>query len=179
VHVAADSVERAARCCSRLSDLEEVAAVELGLPDKAQQDNWADLIAAANESLAQPLIVRLPLDGAEGAALLAEDLGADAITLGSGPPGTLYHRGTRRYVTGVLMGPFVGALLLNVLLRVRTQVSLPIIGSGGVWEPQDARTLLQAGCVAVQVDGALWRDPSLLASLADALAEESPGTTVL
>jgi dihydroorotate dehydrogenase len=36
------------------------------------------------------------------------------------------------------------------------KLSLPIIGSGGVWSKENADAMLSVGALAVQVDAALW-----------------------
>jgi len=63
-------------------------------------------------------------------------------------------------------------LALHALRRVVKLVSVPIIGCGGIHSAEDARAFLRAGATAIQMDSALWRDPSCLARIARSL---SPG----
>jgi dihydroorotate dehydrogenase (NAD+) catalytic subunit len=169
VHVAGTSPQAVRRCCSRISAIEEVAAVELGIPDSSAGDYAIDLASAARESCVLPLIVRVPLTGADTIVEGIEDLGADAVCVGNPPRGILYSTTACRYVAGDLYGAFVLPLVLEALVSIRGCVGLPIIGSGGVWDVDDARALLQAGCVAVQADAAVWHDPASLARIARSL----------
>jgi dihydroorotate dehydrogenase (NAD+) catalytic subunit len=171
VHVAATSPHAVSSSCSRIAEVEEVAAVEIGLGETSCGDRVSELVSAAVDAAAQPLIVRVPLDRAIDLAQQIEDTGADALTVACPPPGTLYHAASRRFISGWVYGPAVLPLVLDRVVSVRELVSMPIIGSGGVWEAEDARTLLRAGCVAVQIDAAVWRDPGLPSRIARALAE--------
>lgn len=171
LHVAATSPGDVIRCCSRVSGIEVVAAIELGLPEAGSSDQAVELVRAAIDAAAQPVIVRLPLNRAVELAEIIEDLGAAALTVASPPPGILYHATEGRFISGRLYGPFVLPLVADQVASVSQTVAVPIIGSGGVWEVEDARTLLRAGCVAVQVDAAIWRDPRCPQRIAEALAE--------
>jgi len=171
VHVAATSPHAVASCCSRIAAVEEVAAVEIGLAEPSSGNRVSDLVGAAVDAAAQPLIVRVPLDRAVDLAERIEDTGADALTVGCPPSGTLYHAAGRRFISGWVYGPAVLPLVLDRVVSVSELVTIPIIGSGGVWAAEDARALLRAGCVAVQIDAAVWRDPDLPSRIARALAE--------
>lgn len=171
VHVAGTSADSVARCCSRLATVDAVAGVELGVLDGAAPDHVEDVVRAAQSSLIQPLIVRMPLASAAGLCELAVEGGADALTVASPPRGTVWHPPECRFITGRLYGPFVLPLVLRAVQAVRKRVSVPLIGCGGVFDVDGARALLHAGCCAVQIGGAVWHDPSSLPRIARALAE--------
>ena len=191
VHVAATSSDETAACCRRLSGVEAIAGIELGLPDTA--NGWrawlrgraedmpesevseflADVsatIQAAHAAASQPLIVRLPLAWADAVCEAAVESGADALTVAAPPRGAAWHEPSGRFISGRLYGPFVLPLALCALRRVAELVPVPIIGCGGIHSAGDALAFLRAGAAAIQVGGALWRDPACIARIARSLA---------
>ena len=175
VHVAGTSPGETASCCQRLASIEAVAGIELGLPDTADPDDVIAIIQAAHATTNQPLIVRLSLSNANTlceAALVHIVAGADALTIAAPPRGTVWHEPGERFVTGRLYGPFVHPLALRALRRVAELVSVPIVGCGGIHSAEDARAFLRAGATAIQVGGALWRDPSCLTRIARSLSPQ-------
>ena len=174
VHVAATSPGEVASCCRRLTGIETVAAIELGLPDTTTPNEAADITLAAHTTASQPLIVRLPCAGAGALCKAVVESGADALTVSAPPRGTAWHTPSTRFVTGRLYGPFVLPLALRALQRVSSRVDVPLIGCGGIGNVAGARAFLHAGAVAVQVGGALWRDPACLARIARNLSTTAP-----
>jgi len=175
VHVAGASPGEAASCCWRLANVEAVAGIELGLPDSAALDDVVAIVQAAHTTANHPLIVRLPLGNAESLCEAVIEAGADALTVAAPPRGTAWYEpdeppGAGQFVRGRLYGPLVHPLALHALRRVAELVSAPLIGCGGIYSVQDARAFLHAGAVAVQVSGALWRDPACLAHIARGLS---------
>ena len=69
-------------------------------------------------------------------------------------------------VTGRRYSPIDFAEALAAVEVVLAGTTLPVVAAGGIWAVEQARAMLAAGAVAVQVDGAVWRDPGLLARLA-------------
>jgi len=170
VHVAGTSPDEAASCCMRLSDIEAVAGIELGLPDAITPDETVAIVRAACAVAYQPLIARLPLDSVGSLCEAAVEAGADALTVATSPRGIAWHAPSEQFISGRLYGPLVLPLALRALRQVAERVSVPLVGCGGVHSTKDARAFLHAGAVAVQVDGAIWRDPGCLAHIARDLA---------
>jgi len=170
VHVAGTSPDEVASCCQHLFDVEAVAAIELGLPDAADADDAVAIVQAARTVAGQPLIVRLPLAWADALCEAAVEAGADALTVAAPPRGSVWHAPAGRFVTGRLYGPFVLPLALCALRRVAELVPVPLIGCGGIHSVEDGLAFLRAGATAIQVDGALWRNPAGLARIAQQLA---------
>jgi len=181
-HVAGTTPDETASCCERLSAVDSVAGIELGLPDTLTQssepadflDDAAAIIRAARAAARQPLIVRLPLNWAGALCESAVDAGADALTVAAPPRGSAWHEHGGRFITGRLYGPFVLPLALHALRRVAGLVSVPLIGCGGIHSTKDALAFLRAGAVAIQVGGAIWRDPTCLARIARSLSTVVP-----
>jgi dihydroorotate dehydrogenase (NAD+) catalytic subunit len=158
LHLAATSPGEVTAACLRASGVEMVAGVELGLHDGVEPGDAQALVAAAQSALRQPLLVRLPLPNAARLAEVTVAAGADALTVGAPPRGTVFHRD--RFVTGRLYGPFVLPLALRALRQAAEAVDVSLVGCGGVGSVEDALAFLQAGASAVQVGAALWQDPS-------------------
>jgi dihydroorotate dehydrogenase (NAD+) catalytic subunit len=170
VHVSGTSPAEAASCCRRLASVEAVMGIEIGLPDAADPDAASAIIQAAHADARQPLIVRLPLSSADALCEAAVEAGADALTVAAPPRGTTWHEPNRRFVRGRLYGPFVHPLALRALRSVAELVTVPLIGCGGIHSEHDALAFLRAGATAVQVSGALWRDPNVLTCIARRLS---------
>jgi dihydroorotate dehydrogenase (NAD+) catalytic subunit len=170
VHVAGTSPGEAASCCQQLSGVEAVAGIELGLPHTTIPDDATAAVRAARTAASQPLIVRLPLTSAAALCEAAVEAGADALTVAAPPRGTVWYAASGRFVTGRLYGRFVHPLALHALHRVAELAPVPLIGCGGIHSAEDGLAFLRAGATAIQVSGALWRDPACLARIARSLA---------
>ena len=167
VHLAPDAPADIARTVGALEGTGVVAGLEIDLPDNASPTEAARLVAAARQS-ELPLLVRLPLAQAVDTSPACVEMGADALVVAAPPVAAARHL-SGQVITGYLYGPAVHALVLPVLLDVRSQVDVPLIGCGGIHNIADARTFLDAGAVAVQVDSAIFSDPSVLGKVADSL----------
>jgi dihydroorotate dehydrogenase (NAD+) catalytic subunit len=137
-------------------------------------DDVTVIIRMAKSAARQPLIVRLPLNWAGALCESAVDAGADALTVAAPPRGSMWHEPSGGFVTGRLYGSFVLPLALRALCRVAELVRVPLIGCGGIHSTKDALAFLRAGAVAVQVGGAIWRDPTCLARIARSLSSVVP-----
>jgi len=109
-----------------------------------------------------PLIARLPLARAAELGEAAARAGADALTVGAPPRVSVQV--DERTLTGRLYSPDNFPAALEAIQSAKT-LGLPLIGAGGVYSPEDAQAMLEAGAVAVQVDAALWNDPGGLVNL--------------
>ena len=185
-HVAGTSPDEAVSCCQRLSGIEAIAGIELGLPDipislnpigpKSGLSDFLDdvvtIIQAARVAASQPLIVRLPMAYADALCEAAVESGANALTIIAPPRGTAWHKPSEQFITGGLHGPLVLPLALRALRRVAERVPVPLIGCGGIHSPEDGRAFLRAGAVAIQIGGAIWHDPACLARIAHRLSPQ-------
>jgi dihydroorotate dehydrogenase (NAD+) catalytic subunit len=156
VHLLAESPDEAGGMVQRLEGLDNVLAVELGLLETLDERLAAEIVAAAQGEL--PVIARLSLAAQSvGAAVVAA--GASAVSLGP-LPGAIRPLGAAdrdgQPVRGRLYGPGVFPAALAAVQSLAGQ-GLPVIGAGGVYEPEQAEAMLAAGALAVQVDAALWK----------------------
>ena len=150
VHLLALDPDSLAHMIERLEGTEGVMGVEIGLhPDSQPQDVFEFTQAAIGEL---PVIARVPLEQPEALAGAAIEAGASAVSL-SAPRGKLAGMNGRMY------GPGVFPLALRAV-EVLAGSGIPVIGAGGVYHPEDAAAMLEAGALAVQLDARLWQPDS-------------------
>jgi dihydroorotate dehydrogenase len=151
VHLLARLPSEVKMLTQRLEDHENIAAWEIGLPPETIPSDLVGIVSAAGPE--RPVILRLPLDRARELTSAAQSCGAAAISLG--PPRGLFPGEAGRFVQGRLYGP---ALFPQALEAVHTlvQAGLAVIGSGGLYQPWQAKAMLAAGAIAVQLDAVLW-----------------------
>jgi dihydroorotate dehydrogenase len=118
---------------------------------------------AALQNAAQPVIVSLPFARAGAFARMAEKAGAQAVTVTAPPRGSMFWEG--EWVRGRLYGPSLLPHALQLVRQIRSLVSLPLIGAGGVHSQADVEAMLAAGATAVMIDSAAWVEPGALSHL--------------
>ena len=163
LHLVGTTVRHIERAIKRLDEVDEVHAVELGLNDDILEDEAFELISAASK-IEKPLLVRLPFYETYKLAMTAVEGGADALVVSGAPRGTARDQHSGRLVSGRVYGPLVKPMVLRMVGRLRRDIpaEIPIIGSGGIHTPNDARDFIEAGAVAIQVDTATWVQPRML-----------------
>src|SRR5512143_4135358 len=152
VHLAATSPDEVGKCAEILAGSDGIAALEIGLHDQATHRDARLMIGAAREHTHLPVLARLPLYYAAHVALAAEEAGADALVIAAPPRGTARDPLSGQLIGGRVYGPWLKALALRAAGQVAGRVKIPVIGCGGIHNPDDARDYLEAGAVAVQVD---------------------------
>lgn len=163
VHLLANSPESVAKAASRLEDEDNVAAIELGMPDDIPLDDAIDFVEAVKESTQKPLLVRLPMFDAYALAEGIVDAGADALVVVGAPRGTARDPHTGKLVSGRIYGPLVKAFSLRMVGVLARQIKdVPILGAGGIHSAQDGRDFIEAGATAIQVDAVTWVQPQML-----------------
>lgn len=115
----------------------------------------------------RPLIVKLSPNVTDIAEIArgAEAGGADAVSCINTLVGMLIDTQKLRTVlpggTGGLSGPAVLPVGLAMVHKVSRAVSIPVVGLGGIFEPDHAIQYLLAGAAAVQIGTANFVDPTL------------------
>ncbi len=187
VNVVGDTVEDYATVVRGLASVPRVDAFELnvscpnvkagGIEFCADPCALADVVRGARAETERPLFVKLSptLADIAGAARVAADAGADAISVVNTIPGLVIDVEHRRPVlgfgTGGVSGP--GLLPVGVLAtwKVRRAVRIPILGVGGIASAGDALQYLVAGASLVGIGTAAMRDPRAPERIARELAE--------
>jgi dihydroorotate dehydrogenase (NAD+) catalytic subunit len=128
------------------------------------------LVESLTETLrratSRPLIVKLTPNVTDVAeiASAAEAGGADAVSCVNTFVGMAIDIERQHTVlpggTGGLSGPAIRPLGVAIVYRVSRSVTIPVIGIGGISEPEDALEYLLAGASAVQVGTANFVDPT-------------------
>ncbi len=106
-------------------------------------------------------------------AKAAENCGADAISIMNSYPAmainieTLEPELANR--TGGLSGPAIKPIAIKLVWDAAKATKLPIIGMGGIFEPEDAIEFMVAGATAVAVGTANFIDPSTVDRVIDGI----------
>jgi dihydroorotate dehydrogenase (NAD+) catalytic subunit len=180
VNVAGASVADYVRVIERLTPLEAIAAFEVnascpntsagGLEFGAEPRSLATLVAACRRASTRPVSVKLSpvLPDPAAMARIAQEQGADAVTLVNTVPGMLDRRLGNG--NGGLSGPALLPIGVLATRRVTERVGIPVIGVGGVRTAADAREYLAAGASLVAIGTAALADPRVPERIARELA---------
>ncbi|HEX2713234.1 MAG TPA: nitronate monooxygenase, partial [Candidatus Acidoferrales bacterium] len=131
--------------------------------------------AAARKAARRPLWVKLSPNVTDIAAIAraAEGAGADAITVANTYPAMsvdyLTHRSRLGSLTGGLSGPAIKPITLRLVHEVFGAVRVPVIGLGGIENPEDILEYITVGAAAVEVGTASFTDPRACLQLVDGL----------
>ncbi len=185
VNIAGDSVAEFAYMAERLDGVPGVAGIELNVSCPNVWEGGrviaedASTTAAITEAVrirtGLPVIVKLSPQVADicGVAQAAEEAGADALSLVNTFVGMRIDPRTARpmlaNVTGGLSGPAIRPMVVWLIYLVSQQVSIPIIGIGGVSSVADALEFILAGATAVQVGTATFVEPPTALRIAETL----------
>lgn len=106
-------------------------------------------------------------------AKAAENCGADAISIMNSYPAMAINIETLKPElanrTGGLSGPAIKPIAIKLVWDAAKTTSLPIIGMGGIFEPEDAIEFMIAGASAVAVGTANFVDPSTTLRVIDGI----------
>ena len=169
----------------RLNQAEGIAAYELnvscpnvhagGMAFGADASSLEYLVGRAKAASRRPLIVKLSPNVTSIAhmAQVAANAGADAVSLVNTFMAMSIDAETRRprlsNITGGLSGPAIKPIALRMVYETAQEVSIPILGMGGITTPADAVEFMLAGATAVQVGTASFADPRAVERLAKGL----------
>jgi dihydroorotate dehydrogenase (NAD+) catalytic subunit len=158
-----------------LEDTEGLAAYELniscpntergGLEYGTNPTLAAEVISAARKAATRPLWIKLsPVIGSIGLmAGVAENEGADAVTIANTYPAMCLDAHTRKSrlgsTTGGLSGSGIKPITMRLVYEAARVIKLPIIGLGGIESPADVAEYMLVGASAVEVGTAHFADP--------------------
>jgi len=159
-------------------DFEGVAGVDLfelniscpnidkgGLSFGTDVKTVCQVVSAVKKATDVPLIVKLSPNVTDivSIAKAAEQSGADGISLINTLIGMRIDINKRKPVLantmGGLSGPAIKPVALRMVYQVAKNVSVPIIGMGGIMTGEDAIEFIMAGATAVAVGSANFIDP--------------------
>ncbi len=187
VNVAGGTVAEYVTIVRSLDEVEGFAGYELnvscpnvehgGAIFGTREDLLAEVVRQCRSATTRPLIVKLAPNVPDigQMAHIAENEGADGLTLINTFPGLLFDVGTRRSVlgagTGGVSGPAVLPMGVHAVWQARRRVSVPILGVGGIRTGHDAVQYLLAGASLVQVGTATFADPGAAARVLSGLMQ--------
>ena len=151
VHLLAGRFDEMARAIERLETLENILAVEIGLPEMTSAAEASEVVSVSVGEL--PIVVRIPVVQAQELGPVCYQAGAAAVSLGP-PRGAL--PGAADLIRGRIYGPGTFPLALQVTQQL-ARLGIPVIGAGGVYTQGNVDAMMDAGALAVQLDLSLWR----------------------
>jgi dihydroorotate dehydrogenase (NAD+) catalytic subunit len=176
VNIWGRTIKEYADVAERFDDVEGVSGLEIniscpnikegGIAFGTDPRMAAKVISAVRKKTKLPLIPKLPPNVPRIAvfAHVAEDSGADAISLINTIPAMVIDIETRRPVlantVGGLSGPAIHPVAVKLVWEAASAVKIPVIGMGGVTDAKSAIELMIAGASAVAVGTANFTDPA-------------------
>src|SRR5947209_91206 len=176
VDVSGTSVDDYSALVARLDGVPGVSGIELNISCPNVKEGGvafgttpqaaAQVTATARAATTLPLVVKLSPNVADIRCIAAavEAAGADAISVANTVYGMAIDSRRRRpvlsSVSGGLSGPAIKPYALYLVYQVAQEVSVPVIGIGGIMTAKDAVEFLLAGATAVELGTALLVDPT-------------------
>jgi len=158
VHLLAESPGTLTEMIHKLEGLENILAVELGLPPTCDPDMLSAVMAAGAGEL--PLIPCLSPEQVPTLLDTLNDLQPIALHLVE-PRGALPGPGGE-IITGRLYGPAIFPVMLAAA-QVLINAGLRVIANGGVYDPWQVDALMKVGVTAVGLGSVLWQvDPTAI-----------------
>ncbi|MBI5666159.1 MAG: dihydroorotate dehydrogenase [Nitrospirae bacterium] len=162
-----DSIEEYVRAAEKLSAADGVHALEMNISCPNKQAGWSifgtdpkvtfNVVSEVRKVTDRTLIVKLSPNVTDIAlmARVAEDAGADAVSLINTLTGMAIDIKTRRpklaNIIGGLSGPAVKPVAVRMVWQCHKAVRVPIIGLGGIVSAEDAIEFILAGATAIAV----------------------------
>ncbi|UAK16344.1 dihydroorotate dehydrogenase [Sporolactobacillus terrae] len=181
--ISGETIQEYETLAARLDAQPDVAALELNISCPNLRANGqafgmsaeatAQLVRTVRAVTDKTVIVKLTpnVTRIQDIAQAAEHAGADALTVANTFLAMAIDSETRKPRIGNLMGGLSGAavkpLVVRLIYQVHQATRLPIIGSGGVMNGQDAIEMILAGASAVQVGTATFIQPNAMTTIID------------
>ena len=175
VNILGDNIEDYEQLAKRLDAEEKVAAVEVNIscPNVKQggvafgtdPDMAYAVTKAVRKHFSRPVIVKLSPNVTDIALIgqAVEEAGADALSLINTVLGMAIDiescKPKLANTFGGLSGPAIKPIALRMVWQVASNVSIPIIGIGGIATAEDAIEFFLAGATAIQVGTANFINP--------------------
>lgn len=185
-NIGGESPEEFAELARRLDGEDAIDAFEVNLscpnvqggrlPFGTDPANAALVIRGVRAATSKPVFAKLSPNVSRigEMARAVEEAGADAVSAVNTLLGLAVDWRTRRPGLATVQGGFSGPAIKPVALRCAwecaSNVSIPVIGCGGIASAEDVLEFLVAGCTAVQLGTASFADPALPGRVAEDVA---------
>jgi len=187
VNIWGRSVEEYAEVAARLDSVKGISALELniscpnikhgGIAFGTDPKMAKRVISAVRKITRLPLIPKLSpnVSNVSMFARIAEDCGADAVSLINSLPAMVINVETRKpvlaNVVGGLSGPGIHPVAVKMVWETAKAVKIPVIGMGGITSAREALEFIIAGATAVAVGTANFTDPLTSLQVIDGIEE--------
>lgn len=175
VNINGSNVDDYVTLADRINNLEKIPAIELniscpnvrmgGMAFGTNPASTREVTRAVRAVYSGKLIVKLSPNVTDIVqfAKICEEEGADAISLINTLLGMSVDSNTMKpslsTFTGGLSGPAIKPVALRMVWQVARSVKIPVIGTGGIMNAEDAIEFFLAGASAIQVGTASFIDP--------------------
>ena len=170
-----DNVCEFEQAAEELSSTDGIHGLEMNISCPNKQAGWSvfgtdpkimnEVVTAVRKKTNLPLIVKLSPNVTSIATMakVAEDCGADAVSLINTLTGMVIDVRSRRPVLanriGGLSGPAVRPIAVRMVWEACRAVKIPVIGLGGIMETDDALEFIIAGASGIQIGTANFINP--------------------
>ena len=185
VNVSGSKVEDYEETARKINELDNIPAIELNISCPNVKEGGmafgtscpaaAEVIKAVRKVYHKHLMVKLSpnVTNIADIAMVAEQEGADSVSLINTLLGMAIDVRTRKPVlstiTGGLSGPAVKPVALRMVWQVSQAVKIPVVGLGGIMTADDAIEFMLAGASAVQIGTANFIDPSVTMKIVEGI----------
>lgn len=172
-----DSLDEYRETAIALSDVEGIHALEMNISCPNKEAGWSifgtdpsttyKVVDSVRKVTGLPLIVKLSPNVTDISlmARVAEEAGADAISLINTITGMVVDIKTRRpmlaNITGGLSGPAIRPVAVRMVWEASRAVKIPVIGMGGIMDYEDAIEFILVGATAIAVGTANFINPAV------------------
>jgi len=182
-----DSVDEYTEAARILSDVEGIHGLEMNISCPNKEAGWSifgtdpsttyKVVNSVRKVTGLPLIVKLSPNVTDISlmAKVAEDAGADAISLINTITAISIDIRTRRprlgNITGGLSGPAIRPIAVRMVWEAAKAVRIPIIGMGGIMNYEDAIEFILAGATAIAVGTANFVNPLVTIEIIEGITQ--------
>jgi dihydroorotate dehydrogenase (NAD+) catalytic subunit len=194
-NLAAESLEEFVELTRRISDDGRVRALEINIscPNVSKGGMQfgtdcglaAEVVAACRRNTQLPLWVKLSPNVTNPVAIAQAcvNAGADVLVAGNTLLGMKIDTVTRKPTLGNIFGGLSGPAIRPVNLRIAWQIhqalpEIPLIGCGGVEDADSALEYILAGCSAVEIGTATFREPRIIYAVLDGIRSHLEATDI-
>lgn len=176
-----DTIGEFVEAAKMLSEAEGIHAIEMNVSCPNKEAGWCifgtdpkvfyEVVSSVRKATEMTLIVKLSPNVADIAhmARVAEEAGADSVSLINTITGMAIDIVTRRpklgNITGGLSGPAIKPIAIRMVWEVYRAVKIPVIGMGGIMNASDAVEFMLAGATAVAIGTANFVKPTATAEV--------------
>lgn len=167
VNVAGSSIEEYVKVSEKINELPKIAGIELnvscpnvkegGIAFGTHEAMLAKVVKEVRKVYQKHLMVKLSpnVTDIKVFAKIAEDEGADSISVINTLLGMMVDVKTRKPVlstiTGGLSGPAIKPIALRMVYECSKVVKIPVVGVGGIENAEDVIAFMLTGATAVQI----------------------------